>query len=111
MIRETPNEERADDRGESLGLSALSAALSVCRCELQQQLASGASVESLRASVSNFATVAHRQDVPPERLLAAFKEMTLSLPEVARLRVTQRGAIMHQLVQIVIESYYGTKDD
>jgi hypothetical protein len=89
---------------------SLEDALSVCRDELQAQLGNGSSMESLRGAVRDYAALAYQEAMPPERTLAAFKDMIQSMPAVARRPADERGEIMRQLVQMAIHGYYGESD-
>src|SRR2546430_7870091 len=103
------DEERVDrrQRGVSLGRNSFSIALKACRDTLEDQAGLEFSAESCRSSVAAFATQAHKEDIPPERALAVFKDMLFQLPAFRRVPPDRRIDVMQQLVQVAIDSYYG----
>jgi hypothetical protein len=113
LPRYGPDEERVDRRQRrvSVGRRSFSTALKKCRDTLQDQAGSEFSTELCHSAVAAFATQAHRQDIPPERALAVFKDMLFQLPAFRRVPPDRRIDITHQLVQTAIAAYYGGHDD
>ena len=95
------------DRRDTAVRLAVSAKLAECRVALQEQLARGASVELAREPVVEFATLARKHGVPPERLLAVFKEMLNHVLEIGNRDIGERSKVTHALVAMSIEAYYG----
>jgi hypothetical protein len=92
---------------------AFAEAPATCRVELERRLdgknASG-SPESLQGPIVAFAAAARSEKIPPQRVLAAFKEMVFRLPQVDRLDVDERTAVIRAIVTMTIEAYYGDCD-
>lgn len=90
----------------------IEAALGVCRDELNHELESNVaqladnSIQSWRKPVEAFAVLASRHDVPPQRVLAAFKKMVSELRPVQRLAINEREDLVRRLVEAAIEAYY-----
>jgi hypothetical protein len=84
----------------------ISAAVVRCQSSLQRQLERGVEIEELRGSVSEFADTVRREQVPPQRALALFKEMVYQLPEVAPKAPSERNEVVKVLTQMAIEEYY-----
>ncbi|HEY8175207.1 MAG TPA: hypothetical protein VIF32_05930 [Gemmatimonadaceae bacterium] len=107
-----PDEERVDrrHRGVSVGRRSFSTALKICRDTLEEEPGLEFSTESCRSSVAAFATQAHRQDIPPERALAVFKDMLFQLTAFRRVPPDRRIDVMRRLVKTAIDAYYGGHD-
>ncbi|HKW46959.1 MAG TPA: hypothetical protein VJN70_05920 [Gemmatimonadaceae bacterium] len=95
--------ERANARLSEEGLAAL-------RKALDTTLADGDPVSSpaLKHAVQRICIDARRSDLPPERLLVAFKTAMHTLPAVQRLtRGPDRDDFVRRLVSLCIDEYYG----
>src|SRR5687767_8146756 len=84
---------------------AVSAKLTECRVALQEQLVPGASAELVREPVVEFSTLARKHGVPPERLLAVFKEMLTQIPEIGNRDIGERSKLISVLVEMSIAAY------
>lgn len=62
-------------------------------------------------AVSVLARSAASQRVPPERVLAAFKQMVTHLPSVARQSADVRGSVVRELTHLIIDAYYRPDGD
>jgi len=93
----------------------ISDALAICRAQVELALrgtkrAPGKGMfDGLRDAVAQFAKVASRHNVPPERLLAMFKGMVGQVTDADRRPMDERAEIMQRLVQMAIESYYAER--
>jgi hypothetical protein len=83
----------------------------MCRDILRDHVGLDVSAELCRDAVAAFAAEAHREDIPPERTIAVFKDMVSQLPAFRRVSPEYRGEVMQQLVQIAIDAYYGRRAD
>ena len=90
---------------------AVSAKLTECRVALQQHLVPGASVELAREPVVEFSTMARQHGVPPERLLALFKEMLMHVLAIGNRDIGERSRLTHALVAMLVDAYYGASRD
>jgi hypothetical protein len=84
--------------------TAFAAALDACRTSLLAP--DGDSPEAQRRFMTAFAVAVRKLEVPPERVLAAFKQMAINAPTIARLPVGERMEAMHRLTTIAIDMYY-----
>jgi hypothetical protein len=109
VLRFGPDEERIDRRHRplALGRKSFATALQICRDALQDRVGLEQAAELCREAVAAFAAEAHREDIPPERTLAVFKDMVVQLPAYRRVSPEQRGEVIQQLVQVAIDAYYG----
>jgi hypothetical protein len=105
------------ERRSSPGRADFANALDACRAVLAEALPSdgdglGAlSRDGIRDAVFVLARNASAQRVPPERVLAVFKEMVARLPNVAHRSSHTRGAIVSQLTHVMIDAYYRRDGD
>lgn len=106
------SDRRANDSAATR--EALIDALARCRSELEARVPdaitgefSVGALDSLRQPVAEFAVVACREKLPPERALVMFKKMIGQLSDIERCPVEQRDAVHRQLVEMAIESYFG----
>lgn len=114
--RKGSTDRRASDAPATRATLAL--ALARCREELEARVAAvvtgeftiGA-LDSLREPVAAFAIVASREKLPPERALVMFKKMIGQLSDIERCPVEQRELMHRQLVEMAIESYFGSQAD
>lgn len=102
---------RVVDRRDAAVRLAVSAKLTECRVALQKQLVPGASVELAREPVVEFSTMARQHGVPPERLLAVFKEMLMHVLAIGHRDIGERSKLTHALVAMSIEAYYRAHRD
>jgi hypothetical protein len=93
---------------------ALVDALARCRAELEARVPdaitgefSVGALRTLREPIAEFAIVASREHLPPERALVMFKKMIGQLADIERCPVEQREVVHRQLVEMAIESYFG----
>jgi hypothetical protein len=93
---------------------ALAQALTRCRCELEARVPdvitgefSIGAMDILRQPIAEFAVVACREKLPPERALVMFKRMIGQLADIERCPIDQRETVHRQLVEMAIESYFG----
>jgi hypothetical protein len=100
-----------DDRRDTAGRDVVSVALSACGLTLEAQLSRNAAPHAVRETIADFTRVAQLHGVPPERTLAVFKRMVGRLKSVARHDVVERAAIVNDLVQMAIETYYQSITD
>ena len=94
--------------------AALIEALARCRAELEARVPDAITGEFsigalnlLREPIAQFAIVASREKLPPERALVMFKKMIGQLADIERCPVEQRETVHRQLVEMAIESYFG----
>jgi hypothetical protein len=92
---------------------ALVDALARCRSELEARVPdvitgefSIGALDTLRQPIAEFAVVACREKLPPERALVMFKRMIGQLADVERCPIDQRETVHRQLVEMAIESYF-----
>jgi hypothetical protein len=104
--RSTNERTEHQERRTAPGREYFAAALGVCRAALDEQLATGQSPKSLRGSVAAFASLAHKQCVPPERVLAVFKQMVSQLPTIQRNAPDERAQLVALLARMMIDAYY-----
>jgi hypothetical protein len=104
---------RVRERRISADRSAFTVALDECRATLDTRLVAlggnwsdGHSSEEVRKAVRQLASKANGFNIPPERMIAVFKDMLKSLPAVDRSDPGSRSEITRQLVQVAIEAYY-----
>ena len=93
--------------------AALIEALARCRAELEARVPdaitgefSVGALNLLREPIAEFAIVASREKLPPERALVMFKKMIGQLADIERCPVDQRETVHRQLVEMAIESYF-----
>jgi hypothetical protein len=93
----------------------LTRALLECRTRMEAELSrmrngskSDGAVDALRGVVTDFAYVARRAGVPPERVLVLFKATVHALTAIQPWDVVERDALSRDLVQLTIEAYYGS---
>jgi hypothetical protein len=114
---------RNDGSGDDARASRLSrpttvvAALSDCRAALERTftgLRDGAprhqALDRVRSSVERFAEVTAEHQIPPERVIVMLKRSVRELPAIRQWLETDREALSHQLVEMVIAAYYGDGD-
>ena len=106
------SDRRAADSGATR--EALVDALARCRSELEARVPDAITGEfslgalaTLRQPIAEFAVVACRENLPPERALVMFKKMIGQLADIERCPVEQREVVHRQLVEMAIESYFG----
>jgi hypothetical protein len=85
-------------------------ALESCRDRLREQLLKDASASALRAPIREFASLASRYDIPPERVLAMIKSVLNGVPSFERRNSAQRADLTAQFAQIAIQAYYAEGD-
>jgi hypothetical protein len=105
--------QRVRERRISADRSAFTVALGECRAALDARLVAlgghwsdGHSSEEVRGAVRALAAKANGFNIPPERMIAVFKEMLKTLPAIDRSDPGARAEITRQLVQVAIEGYY-----
>lgn len=110
--RQGPIDRRASDAETTR--ATLADALDRCRAELEVRVPgvltgefSIGALASLRDPVAQFAVVASREKLPPERALVMFKKMIGQLADIERCPVEQRELLHRQLVEMAIEAYFG----
>jgi hypothetical protein len=81
------------------------------RTALQALLRSGAPDDDVRRAMSLFCAEARRRELPAERVLVLLKEAWRSLPEVRRLRRTQREHALAHLTTLAIRTFYEPSAD
>ena len=93
--------------------TALIEALARCRAELEARVPDAITGEFsigalnlLREPIAEFAIVASREKLPPERALVMFKKMIGQLADIERCPLEQRETVHRQLVEMAIESYF-----
>lgn len=109
-----PIDRRASDAPTTR--ATLADALDRCRAELEmrvpevitEQFSIGA-FAALRDPVAEFAVLASREKLPPERALVMFKKMIGQIADIERCTVEQRELMHRQLVEMAIESYFGDR--
>jgi hypothetical protein len=106
------SDRRAADSGATR--ETLSDALARCRCELEARVPDAitgqfnvGALATLREPIAEFATLACRENLPPERALVMFKRMIGQLTDIERCPLEQRETVHRQLVEMAIESYFG----
>jgi hypothetical protein len=67
-------------------------------------------LNGVRSSLTRFAEVTAEHQVPPERMIVMLKKSVRELPSVRSWLETDREALSHQLVEMVIAAYYGDGD-
>jgi hypothetical protein len=107
---DSQNEQQERDQRASTATDALSSALANCQRELEIRLDGQWSYESLRRPIATFASVAARQEIPPERVLALFKSMVFRLPPVLRRNPEARDEMVSAVVTMAIQAYYSPDD-
>lgn len=113
--RQGPTDRRASDAQTTR--ETLADALARCRDELEARVPSvitgqfsiGA-LATLRQPVAEFAVVASRENLPPERALVMFKKMIGQITDIERCGVEQRELMHRQLVEMAITSYFGDRE-
>ena len=91
--------------------TSLSDALSSCREQLRDQLTRDFTPESLAQPIRKFATLASREELPPERVLALIKEMIKGLPAMEKKTPGDRAELTARFVETAIKAYYGKGAD
>lgn len=93
---------------------ALVEALARCRAELEARVPDAinsefsiGALDTLREPIAEFAVIAFREKLPPERTLVMFKKMIGQLADIERCPIEQREIVHRQLVEMAIESYFG----
>lgn len=108
-------EDGLDRRGSDSATTraALADALARCRAQLEARVPDAITGEFsigalnlLREPIAEFALVASREKLPPERALVMFKKMIGQLADIERCPVDQRETVHRQLVEMAIESYF-----
>jgi len=89
---------------------SVSAALDACRDKLHGQLERDASPDALRGPIREFATLARRLDIPPERVLAMIKRVLSGVPAFERRDGGERADLTARFAQIAIQAYYSEGD-
>ena len=100
-----PYDERNDGRRAADPRDAFTEALLACRDGLDGQVHPGA-LDRVHPQIVEFARAAHACGAPPERTVAAFKEMISHLPSVFRRPMDERTLLMKELVEMAIVAYY-----
>lgn len=103
----SPNESQREDRRRGIVRGRIAMSLTDCRIGLQAQLASGCDGAPMRAAIHDFASAARNEELPPEHVLALFKQMVHSVTSGTHLNASERGEIMRSLTQQAIDAYYG----
>lgn len=99
-----------DERRISGRRTAFDQALTVCGVELARTTMKGnGDGVARRRAVEALMRAAREAKMPPERTIAAFKQMLRRLPELDRLPLPDRSETMRQLVQHAIDAYYDKK--
>src|SRR5687767_10425794 len=75
--------------------STFTGALMECRASLLAP--DGESLEVQRRIMSTLAAAVHKLEVPPERFLATFKNIVLTVPTISRLPVDERMLAISRL--------------
>lgn len=106
----------ASERRSSPRRAAFDTSLVECRTHLAGALlADGdhlvAATDGIRRAVLRLARDAATQRVPPERVLAAFKQMVKDLPDVASRPAGVRGLVARELTHVLIDAYYRPDGD
>ena len=106
------SDRRAFDSGATR--ETLTDALARCRSELEARVPDAitgeftiGALDTLRQPIAEFAVVACREKLPPERALVMFKRMIGQLADIERCPIEQREIVHRQLVEMAIESYFG----
>jgi hypothetical protein len=81
--------------------------LLMVRDAAQRHVHVGAPIDELRAALNALATVARRDDLPPERLLVELKQALNEVPALAGLEPLARSDILASVILRAIEAYYG----
>ena len=102
-----PNLGQREDRRRGLVRGRIAMSLTDCRIGLQAQLASKCDSGPLRAAIRDFTNAARHEELPPEQVLALFKQMVHSVTSGTHLNASERGEIMRSLTQQAIDAYYG----
>ncbi|HTE44309.1 MAG TPA: hypothetical protein VK636_03605 [Gemmatimonadaceae bacterium] len=68
-------------------------------------------LKALRAPILALARIARQESVAPERFIAELKSVLFHLPQFEARRALERGEMMHQLMSVAINAYYGRQDD
>jgi hypothetical protein len=89
---------------------AISASLFECRVALLESLSAGTSVRALQAPVAAFALLARHQGVPPERVVALFKEMVNNILATRHRNEDERTKVASDLVTMSIKAYYSRSE-
>ena len=116
--RDTPTgpQDGPDRRGSDSAATRASLADALARCRTQLEarvpdLVTGefsiGAFNVLREPIAEFALLASREKLPPERALVMFKKMIGQLAEIERCPLEQRELVHRQLVEMAIESYFG----
>ena len=101
--------ERRDDAAR-VRRDSFSMALTACRYELESRLDGHWTHATFHGPISALAALAHRHEIPPQRVLAVVKDMVLQLVHLERIRTTEKNEIMQVVVKMAIDAYYaGTK--
>ena len=105
-----------DDRGERARpgrRAAVDSALSECCTALERHFAGleddaprQRALEGVRSSLVHFAEVTAEHEIPPERVIVMLKRSVRDLSAIRNWLATDRESLSHQLVQMVIASYY-----
>jgi hypothetical protein len=85
-------------------------ALESCRERLREQLLKDVSASALRAPIREFAMLASRHAIPPERVLAMIKSVLNGVPSFERRNAAERMDLTAQFAQIAIHAYYAVDD-
>jgi hypothetical protein len=85
-------------------------AMSTCR-EWLVQFAPDVPLKRLRGPIIAFAQSARGNEVPPEKMIADLKAVLFRLAQFETRRAAERGEMMHQLVTVAINAYYGRTHD
>jgi len=94
------------DRRAASGRDALPSAVMSCADRLTHALDTVVDHSEMQAAVRDFAQQVRKQQVPPERALAAFKFMVFNLPAMASRQPEERTALMADVTRMSIEEYY-----
>jgi hypothetical protein len=120
MANAYPSGAQANTDGErrsSPGRAAFNQSLERCRVRLVELLPTdgdmigAASNDGIRDAVSLVARKAASHGVPPQRVLAAFKQMVTTLPNVSRQAADVRGSLVRELTHVIIDAYYRPDGD
>lgn len=68
-------------------------------------------VKALRTPILALARLAREERIAPERFIAELKTVLFHLPHFEARRALERGEMMHQLVGVAINEYYGRHSD
>ena len=89
-------------------LSAASADALRSALRLHIQKPDGGADSQVTSALAIICDEARRDQIPPERLLVAFKAILSSLPEVSQLPPERATEVVRSLVTICIERYYAS---